>query len=765
MKPKIYAHCSYIGTTGYNNHTRDFFRELSKHVKLKVRNFSIGSSWNGYNLTPHDNEPYINDIDKSILYKQSLWRTENEMVDHDIYPSEEKDFIQDFNLILLETNHYFFYHNYLGPKIAYNVWESTLQPIPFFEKLKEFDELWVPSKWQRDCSITQGYDPNKIQVVPEGVDSKTFYPEKVDLLDTYKDGRFKFLLLGRWDYRKSTREIIETFLKTFNKEEPVDLVVSIDNPYGEQMDGFKTTEERLNHYSLIDDRIKIIHFPSREDYIKYLKTGHVFLSCARSEGWNLPLIEAMACGTPSIYSNCSGQLEFAEGLGLPVNILEERPASDFTYARFKMSELPGNYYEPDFEHLAQVMRYVYENYNLEKEKALKESEIIREKFSWEKVGEIGFEKSLNFYNKINSLEYQKNIPENKTTITYVDGPKVEITGKRPKEYFIEFLDEKDNVLHSSKISTNMWTTCNKKYYIKWKIRINGEIVDELDLTNKKVLISLESKSVGDTLAWTPYAVEFSIKHKCEVILSTFHNEWFENYGPYKNIKFIKPGTVINCDALYRIGWFRDENNGWRDFSKYPNQVNLIPLQQTATDILGLDYHELNFGVNFTSQSKITKNKYIVIGPQSTAGCKEWSIENWNTLSEMITKIGYDVVSLTSSPFNIKNTKNIYGKSWNEVFNILYNSELFIGLGSGLSWVNWALNKKTIMIAGFSEEGHEFQNNLIKISNNLCIKCWNDPVLTFDAGDWDWCPVYKNTERQHICQKSITPLQVFNNLGI
>ena len=30
-----------------------------------------------------------------------------------------------------------------------------------------------------------------------------------------------------------------------------------------------------------------------------MKNGHVFLSCARSEGWNLPLIEAMACGTPA----------------------------------------------------------------------------------------------------------------------------------------------------------------------------------------------------------------------------------------------------------------------------------------------------------------------------------------------------------------------------------------------------------------------------------------------------------------------------------
>ena len=51
---KIYAHGSYIGDTGYNQHTRDFFRHLSKHAEVKVRNFTVGKTWNGYNETPHN---------------------------------------------------------------------------------------------------------------------------------------------------------------------------------------------------------------------------------------------------------------------------------------------------------------------------------------------------------------------------------------------------------------------------------------------------------------------------------------------------------------------------------------------------------------------------------------------------------------------------------------------------------------------------------------------------------------------------------------
>ena len=231
IKPKLYIHGSYIGNTGYNQHTRDFFRELSKQLQLKVRNFTVGKTWEGHNKTPHDKEPYINEVDKNILYEQILWNNEGGRDNHKIYSNSSKEFTPDLNIVLCETDHHLFYDSYKGPKIAYNVWETTKQPEDFFNKLKDFDELWVPSKWQRDVTIAQGYDPNKIKVVPEGVDINTFYP-KEETHELTSDGRFKFFLAGRWDYRKSTKEIIEIFLKTFDKDEPVDLIVSIDTEGG-----------------------------------------------------------------------------------------------------------------------------------------------------------------------------------------------------------------------------------------------------------------------------------------------------------------------------------------------------------------------------------------------------------------------------------------------------------------------------------------------------------------------------------------------------
>ncbi len=384
-KIKVFGHASYIGPTGINNHFREFFRSLSKFCDVKVRNFTVGQAWKGMNEDPHKEETYITELDKKIINVQSLWGPGGKLVNFPIYQKRPSDEHVDVQIISDIVDHHYFYEKYPNPKIAYTVWESTLVPLGFFEQAKKFDQFWAASTWQKECMIAQGYKANKIQVVPAGVESKIFFPEDVSFDEYYSDGRFKFIIFGRWSHRKATQEIIETFLKTFKKDEPVDFIISVDNPFPD--DQYKSTYERLKAFSLEDPRIKVVHFPSREDYIKFLRKGHVFVSCSRGEGWNLPLIEAMACGTPSIYSNCSAQLEFAEGKGHAVRISREVPNT---------IENSGNYYEPDWNHLSEVFRDVYTNYKKYKQKALEESIEIRERFNWENVGRIAHEKITTF---------------------------------------------------------------------------------------------------------------------------------------------------------------------------------------------------------------------------------------------------------------------------------------------------------------------------------------------------------------------------------
>jgi len=369
---KILAHVPFIGKTGYSNHCKDFFCALNKYHTVKVRNLTIGDSWKGMNNTPHDGEPYITDEMKDMLILQTLFNADKTRSDYPMY-GYDGNYKPDVHIVLSETNNYYFYENYDGYKIAYNVWESTRYPDGFFKRLFYFDEVWVPTQWQFDCLVEQGYPKEKISIVPEGVDVDTFKP----LFENPKKDKFRFLHFGRWDYRKGTTEVLKAFGEVFSGRTDVEMIASVENPY--PYDGLKSTEERVEFHKINTENIKFIKFTPREEYVKYLQEGDVFVSCARSEGWNLPLIEAMACGTPSIYSNWGGQLQFADDKGIPVKIDYLRPAN------IEHKDFPGEYCEPDWNDLGKQMLNVVDNYMAYKTLSMVDSLEIHDEFNWDKV--------------------------------------------------------------------------------------------------------------------------------------------------------------------------------------------------------------------------------------------------------------------------------------------------------------------------------------------------------------------------------------------
>jgi autotransporter strand-loop-strand O-heptosyltransferase len=95
---------------------------------------------------------------------------------------------------------------------------------------------------------------------------------------------------------------------------------------------------------------------------------------------------------------------------------------------------------------------------------------------------------------------------------------------------------------------------------------------------------------------------------------------------------------------------------------------------------------------------------------------------------------------------------------------MLKSEFFIGIGSGLSWLSWSLNVPTVIISGFSEPFAEMEDCIrVSAHQGKCSGCFNRHRL--NAGDWNWCPDHKGTERQFECTKSITAQMVIEKLPI
>lgn len=353
-------------------------------------------------------------------------------------------------------------------------------------------------------------------------------------------------------------------------------------------------------------------------------------------------------------------------------------------------------------------------------------------------------------------------------IDFIDGAKVEILGKDESEFNVEFFDKQTNsLLYNKVIPINSWCATNIRYYKEYKIDIkykdNLLVSHVFDLKNKNVLIQFDSSAIGDTLAWIPYVEEFRKKHNCIVYCSTFWNKWFIN--EYLDINFIEPGsTVKNLYAKYIIGWYQP-----LDSNRNPNDYKKIPLQKTASDILGLDYREIIPKIDTVEGVRPMKDKYVCLAQFSTANSKHWhypcidSNKGWQIIVDWLNKQGYKVMVISKQQTKLKNIIDKTGDFPIEHrINEIKHAEFFIGIGSGLSWLAWALGKKVVMISGFSNPICEFRTNNINVHNfNFCNGCFNKHQ--FDRGAWNWCPEQKNTDRQFECSINITPKMVIDRI--
>jgi len=363
------------------------------------------------------------------------------------------------------------------------------------------------------------------------------------------------------------------------------------------------------------------------------------------------------------------------------------------------------------------------------------------------------------YNKVIDMDITENNVSNEYQIVqhFVGQPYLEIKG-RSKEKFNVHIYDGPNLVYNATIGVNNWVRLNREYYTEWRTIItkeNGERIynETLNLYNKRVYIAFDSSSLGDTIAWIPYVLEFQKMHGCKTIVSTFKNFLFEDV--YPELEFVNPGDeVSNTYAMYKIGWFYNSD-------KEPALPNTIPLQKAATNILGLPYEEIVPRIKSDWGNKIEEvQAYVTIATNSTAGCKFWTREGWQEVINFLNEKGYKVIntSIEDNPFD--NCEKISDTSIGYTIDCIRQSELFIGLSSGLSWLAWALRKEIVMISNFTEDDHEFSCHRIT-DTSLCHGCWNNPNHKFDRGDWDWCPEHKNTPRHFECHRGIPASKVID----
>ncbi|MEQ1530524.1 MAG: autotransporter strand-loop-strand O-heptosyltransferase [Methylococcales bacterium] len=367
------------------------------------------------------------------------------------------------------------------------------------------------------------------------------------------------------------------------------------------------------------------------------------------------------------------------------------------------------------------------------------------------------------------------IPDDLTNKTeffcnFIDGAYLEIKGRTIAEFVIEIicLDDPEFSL-TCEISTNQWVRTPHRYFMRWQISVYEKtsripvFQERYDCKDKRVYIALESSALGDSLAWFPAVEQFRAAHGCQIICSTFFNGLFKDQ--YPEIEFVEPGETVNdLYALYRLGWYYNED-GACNYTQNVQDFKQQPVGQSAYDILGLDYVESKPRIKLPDAPAPLDKPYVCIGFHATAQAKYWNNpKGWDELIRFLRYKGYSVVMLSREGKQhmgnkIPNgVKCIPDGSLDIVINYLRHAKLFIGIGSGLSWLSWAAGCQTCLISGFSYPYSEM-SDCIRIfpEGAVCTGCFNRYRL--DQDDWLWCPDQKHTSNRFACTRHISGRQV------
>lgn len=153
-----------------------------------------------------------------------------------------------------------------------------------------------------------------VTVVPNPIDESNFTPDTAR--NTEEDKEKLLLFVGRIEQRKGVDTLFEAFQKVWNERRDVRLqLVGGDKlrffngkfiPYSEYLKGKAHDSEVLKHVDFVGklNRSKLVNFYRQADICIFPST--VF------ENFSYTCLEAMACGTPVIASNCGGFPEMIE---------------------------------------------------------------------------------------------------------------------------------------------------------------------------------------------------------------------------------------------------------------------------------------------------------------------------------------------------------------------------------------------------------------------------------------------------------------------
>lgn len=274
--------------------------------------------------------------------------------------------------------------------VLYTTLESKTVHHGFYKRSTVFDEIWVPCRDNYRSMRKVNKNQIPLKLMPEGIDTDYYKPNGKTMYPELKD-KFNFLFVGDWSYRKGVQWIIDAFSREFKFNEKVRLVMKTTY---QGNDGMKNVKRIDREFDEIMDKIKIFDHAeikfitswTPDDKLnEFYNSFDCFMLLSCGEAWTLPAIQSLSCEVPVIITNWGGHRDY---LNKKNSFLVKVEKYDTIHDKvnlgvdFYWHQLFGF---PDLNNARKIMRKVFENQRMAKEKARCGRQDLIKNWTWDKA--------------------------------------------------------------------------------------------------------------------------------------------------------------------------------------------------------------------------------------------------------------------------------------------------------------------------------------------------------------------------------------------
>jgi glycosyltransferase involved in cell wall biosynthesis len=260
-------------------------------------------------------------------------------------------------------------------QIGYTPWESTVVPSNWFPIADHVDEMWTTSEWNAQVFEDAGLK-KPIHVYNHGI-SDVWKPRR-----RKPDGVIKFLHVGEPAPRKAGQMVVNAFTQLYGNNPSYSLTIKAYHNNTTRVYNNYIDKEIIGLPNYIYNNINIITEEFTESQLLQLYYDHdVLVYPSYGEGFGFIPLQALATGMPTICT--SAWADYKKFIG-PLSLKSKLTQSPFL-------NLPGLVFEPNYQHLLELMRDVVLDYNAYSGYYYAQSTKIHEEYNWLQLTENSFD--------------------------------------------------------------------------------------------------------------------------------------------------------------------------------------------------------------------------------------------------------------------------------------------------------------------------------------------------------------------------------------